>query len=339
MPNVSNGDIGFPEELKNLLATMVQSQQDFRSTIQQLLEQPKASSNFHSFDPAVEIWQDYKERFDIHCKAFAKSSQKSQYFLSCQSQVVFKQLQAMASNKDKKLETLEWSSLEKFMAEIYDPKKFVVKERFTFWSSMGRNSGESIQQLADRARRLAATCNFSNIKNPLDASLTLWFICSLKSTKILTALLGKEESELTFEKAVEEAARIEATESAARAVDNSRSGKVNRVQSSQPPQQQSRNPSSNNKQQMDKAPCNSCGKTGHFRSKCQHRDATCNYCKKKGHIEAACRIKASGTRIGTINLISDNNDKVLERFLVEGKFWITFELDSGSPVNFLSKTE
>ena len=25
MPNVSNGDIGFPEELKNLLATMVQS--------------------------------------------------------------------------------------------------------------------------------------------------------------------------------------------------------------------------------------------------------------------------------------------------------------------------
>ena len=225
------------------------------------------------------------------------------------------------------------------MAEIYDPKKFVVKERFTFWSSMGRNSGESIQQLADRARRLAATCNFSNIKNPLDASLTLWFICSLKSTKILTALLGKEEAELTFEKAVEEAARIEATESAARAVDNSRSGKVNRVQSSQPPQQQSRNPSSNNKQQMDKAPCNSCGKTGHFRSKCQHRDATCNYCKKKGHIEEACRIKASGTRIGTINLISDNNDKVLERFLVEGKFWITFELDSGSPVNFLSKTE
>ncbi|VEN57211.1 unnamed protein product [Callosobruchus maculatus] len=34
--------------------------------------------------------------------------------------------------------------------------------------------------------------------------------------------------------------------------------------------------------------CKTCGKTGHHRTLCRHRNQICNYCKVKGHIESYC---------------------------------------------------
>nr|CAH7762872.1 unnamed protein product [Callosobruchus chinensis] len=34
--------------------------------------------------------------------------------------------------------------------------------------------------------------------------------------------------------------------------------------------------------------CKTCGKTGHHRALCRHRNQICNYCKVKGHIESYC---------------------------------------------------
>ena len=48
------------------------------------------------------------------------------------------------------------------------PKKFVIRERFKFWSDMQRKPGETIHELAARIRQDAATCDFTSIRNPQD---------------------------------------------------------------------------------------------------------------------------------------------------------------------------
>ena len=42
--------------------------------------------------------------------------------------------------------------------------------------------GETIQELAANIRQAAATCDFANIKNPLDEALQTRFICSINNT-------------------------------------------------------------------------------------------------------------------------------------------------------------
>ena len=49
--------------------------------------------------------------------------------------------------------------------------RYVVRERFKFWSEMRRKPGETIQELAARIRQDAVTCDFPRIKDPLDEAL------------------------------------------------------------------------------------------------------------------------------------------------------------------------
>jgi len=76
--------------------------------------------------------------------------------------------------------------VETYMKQHFDPKRFIVRERFKFWSEMQRNPGESVLELAVRIRQAAATCDFSAIQDPLDE--TLRFICSNNNEAVLKAL-------------------------------------------------------------------------------------------------------------------------------------------------------
>ena len=63
------------------------------------------------------------------------------------------------------------------MKEQFDPKLFIVCERFKFWSDMQRKPGETLQELAAGIRQDAATCDFPLIKDPQDETLRQRFIC------------------------------------------------------------------------------------------------------------------------------------------------------------------
>ena len=56
--------------------------------------------------------------------------------------------------------------LTEFMAEQFDPKLFVIRERYKFWSDLKRKPGETITQLAARIRQDASTGEFSAIDPP-----------------------------------------------------------------------------------------------------------------------------------------------------------------------------
>jgi len=75
------------------------------------------------------------------------------------------------------------------MKQQFDPKRFIVRERFKFWSEMQRKPGESILELAARIRQAAASCDFSAIQDPLDEALRTHFICSINNEAVWKAYL------------------------------------------------------------------------------------------------------------------------------------------------------
>ena len=76
---------------------------------------------------------------------------------------------------------LTLKKMEEYMEEQFHPTRFIVRERFKFWSQMDRKPGETALQLAARIRQDAATCDFGNTKDPLDEALRTRFICSVNN--------------------------------------------------------------------------------------------------------------------------------------------------------------
>ena len=100
------------------------------------------------------------------------------------------------------------TEIETYMKYQFDPKRFVVREHFKFWSEMQRKPGESVLELAARIRQAAATCGFTAIKDPLDEAQHTHFICSINNEAVLKALF-KVKNKLTFSRAVEIAVKTE----------------------------------------------------------------------------------------------------------------------------------
>ena len=101
------------------------------------------------------------------------------------------------------------NEIQQYVMNQFHPKRFVVRERFRYWSDMKRKPGETVQELAARIRQAAATCDFANIENPLDEALRTRFICSINNEAVLKALFKINDDELNFEKAVQVATETE----------------------------------------------------------------------------------------------------------------------------------
>ena len=161
---------------------------------------------FTSFDPSSELWPDYLSRFNTFLAANAvPESRQPQIFLTNQTVTIYRQLSTLASQllPPVDINKLTMAKISDFMKAEYDPKRFVVRERFKFWSDMSRKPGETLQELATRIRQDAATCDFSSITNSQDEALRQRFICSVNNEAVLKALFRIKDDELTFAKAIQ----------------------------------------------------------------------------------------------------------------------------------------
>ena len=143
---------------------------------------PTPMASFQPFDSTSELWTDYLARFRTFVTANSiPDNKQAQIFLTNQSNSVYKMLSNLAAQQQpvKSIHELTMNDIQTFMAEQFDPKRFVVRERFKFWSDMKRKPGETIPELASRIRQDAATCDFQSIKDPLDEALRTKFICSV----------------------------------------------------------------------------------------------------------------------------------------------------------------
>ena len=191
---------------------LVVSQQQLSTASTASSSTASATPNFQAFDSASELWTDYLSRFTTFIAAHSVSDDKlAQVFLTNQSSSIYKLLSNLASQdtSPKSVNDLSMDVIKQCMKQQFDPKRFVVRERFRFWSDMKRKPGESTLELSACIRQAAATCDFPSINDPLDEALRTRFICSVNNEAVLKALFKVGADELTFTRAVEIATEVE----------------------------------------------------------------------------------------------------------------------------------
>jgi len=239
---------------------------------------------FAAFDSTTELWPDYWSRFCTFTMANSVPEQrKAQVFLTNQTAAVYKQLANVASQQSppKDINELAMEEILQFMKEQFDPKLFLVRERFKFWSDMQRKPGETLQELAARIRQDAATCDFKSITDPQDEALRQRFICSVNNEAVLKSLFKVRDEDLTFARAVEIALETEeAAKVAKETVYGSKHKPVYKVQSQNKVFRKNQQSSSS-----EKVKCYRCGKP-HKATNCPYKEVKCHFCEMniKGHL-------------------------------------------------------
>ena len=302
---------------------------------------------FSAFDSGTELWTDYWARFKTFVEANSVPEEKKAYvFLTNQSSVTYKLLTNLASQQtpSKDVNELRMAEIAEYMMEQFHPKRFIVRERFKFWSNINRKPGETIQELVSRIRQDAVTCDFPSIQDPLDEAMRTRFICSVSNEAVLKALFKVKDDQLTFVKAIEVAIETEDAAKVAKETVHGQSStyEINRVQSKRKAR------SSPAKFQSSTGECIRCGRRGHSPKDCRFKNSTCNYCDKIGHLEFAClkkkrdskNLKHEQKKAGKAPQLPVNSIKVPELQLpikLDGKLTIDFEIDTGAGESFIGK--
>ena len=294
---------------------------------------PTPMASFQPFDSTSELWTDYLARFRTFVTANSiPDNKQAQIFLSNQSNSVYKMLSNLAAQQQpvKSIHELTMNDIQTFMAEQFDPKRFVVRERFKFWSDMKRKPGETIPELASRIRQDAATCDFQSIKDPLDEALRTKFICSVDNEAILKTLFKLKDDELKFSNAIRVAQEVEeAAKVAKETVHGQPSTSVQKVYHAK---------SKTSKTQEKKTACFRCGNSGHFSKACPHIKAICSFCKKTGHLQSVCMSRLRDNKLvkqqmKLVHKIQCSVSPIYQTIRLNDRR-IKFEIDSGASDTF-----
>ena len=291
---------------------------------------PTPMASFQPFDSTSELWTDYLARFRTFVTANSVPDNKqAQIFLTNQSNSVYKMLSNLAAQQQpvKSIHELTMNDIQTFMAEQFDPKRFVVRERFKFWSDMKRKPGETIPELASRIRQDAATCDFQSIKDPLDEALQTKFICSVDNEAVLKTLFKLKDDELKFSNAIRVAQEVEeAAKVAKETVHGQPSTSVQKVYHTK---------SKTSKTQEKKTACFRCGNSGHFSKACPHIKAICSFCKKTGHLQSVCMSRLRDNKLvkQLVHKVQCSVSPIYQTIRLNDHR-IKFEIDSGASDTF-----
>ena len=281
---------------------------------------PTPMASFQPFDSTSELWTDYLARFRTFVTANSiRDNKQAQIFLTNQSNSVYKMLSNLAAQQQpmKSIHELTMNDIQTFMAEQFDPKRFVVRERFKFWSDMKRKPGETIPELASRIRQDAATCDFQSIKDPLDEALRTKFICSVDNEAVLKTLFKLKDDELKFSNAIRVAKET---------VHGQPSTSVQKVYHAK---------SKTSKTQEKKTACFRCGNSGHFSKACPHIKAICSFCKKTGHLQSVCMSRLRNNKLvkQLVHKVQCSVSPIYQTIRLNDHR-IKFEIDSGASDTF-----
>ena len=311
--------------------TMLQEQ---LKTLQSSLNNPRENvptpmASFQPFDSTSELWTDYLARFRTFVTANSiPDNKQAQIFLTNQSNSVYKMLSNLAAQQQpvKSIHELTMNDIQTFMAEQFDPKRFVVRERFKFWSDIKRKPGETIPELASRIRQDAATCDFQSIKDPLDEALRTKFICSVDNEAVLKTLFKLKDDELKFSNAIRVAQEVEeAAKVAKETVHGQPSTSVQKVYHAK---------SKTSKTQEKKTACFRYGNSGHFSKACPHIKAICSFCKKTGHLQSVCMSRLRDNKlVKLVHKVQCSVSLIYQTIRLNDRR-IKFEIDSGASDTF-----
>lgn len=291
-------------------------------------EMTSAWPTFGPFNSTEELWSDYWSRFLTFCMAHCiPDARRPAVFLTNQSPAIYKMLANLASQQQPTsidINELSLQQMHDYMEEQFHPTRFVVRERFKFWSQMDRKPAETVLQLAARIRQDAATCDFGSTTDPLDEAMRTRFICSIQNEAALKALFKIKNEDLTFARAIETAQEIE------------EAAKVAKETVCMPA---TVHPVKQTKQK----PCYRCGKQSHTATECRHKDTECDYCSKKGHLEKVClkkkRDSTPDDKVGHVHTNQATPSDVLTHSLCLNGRTVRFAVDTGTGDSFLGNED
>ncbi len=313
------------------------------------------NTKFCEFDPTSELWTDYWSRYLTFTRANSIPAEKmAEIFLTNQSSAIFKLLTNIASQQDppRDVNSLSMEEIQQQMMDHYNPKRFVVRERYRFWTHTERRPGENAHELAARIRQEAATCDFSSIKDPLDEAMRTRFVCSINNEATIKALFKVKDDELTFNRAIEIAAEVEEAAKVAKETLGTAHTEVFKL--GQKPKKPARNykpkpaAASNPRPRHDQVrlpqkrnthstnrECYRCN-GAHDKDACRFKDAVCDFCGIKGHIQKACR-KKKRQHVKHVTRVKWNQARPLLQTCYLQNTAVNFEVDTGSRDCFISQ--
>ena len=232
--------------------------------------------SFAEFDPTLEDWNSYSERFEFFLEAGGIQDPAIQLstFLSSVGPSTYKLIQNLCCPKPPKAMT--YKEIKQLLQSHFRPKPSVAVERFKFHSTI-RQPSESATSFIGRLHELSEFCKFTNLDQIRDR-----LVYEINNSKTQTLLLTESSNKLTFKRAQElPAESAEAAEKSIHYVTSTTStSHVNALS-------QRWKPSCNPKLQSQSLPViqNCCYRCGgkHHHSRCQFKDYiyTCHYCLKK----------------------------------------------------------
>lgn len=240
------------------------------------------------FDKSKEDWTQYAERMDHFFAAneITDAAKKKSVFLAVIGPTTYTLLRNLVSPARPGDKT--FAELVAALKEHFNPTPSETVQRSKFHSRV-RKQGESVAEFVAELRSLAEFCNFGTTLNDM---LRDRIVCGINSSKIQQRLLA--EKDLTLDKAVDLAQGMETATKNVKELAQAGAGvgeaaaagaDINQVTHRHVPKPQRGGAPSYG----FKGTCYCCGKSGHKREECRHKNAVCHGCHKKGHLKSVCR--------------------------------------------------
>ncbi|XP_062542480.1 uncharacterized protein LOC134210451 [Armigeres subalbatus] len=270
-------------------------------------------------------WPLYEERLKRFFVAYQiddkDDKRKSAFLLTAVSMEVYqivKNLTFPALPENKK-----FSELCDLLKQRFTPTLVVFRERAKFFEAR-QGEGESIVEWSTRLKKLAANCEFGDQLNPFLLNI---FVTGMRRGPIFERLC-EEEATSTLENLLKIAMKRESTMQQREVLE------VHKIQVHE-----------QKKKYKNEAKCYACGQGDHDFKKCQYKSYICRNCDNKGHLAKVCpsrdkkqsrekhSLKVNHLRINKLDV-----PPPVEIQVVVNKHPVNFEVDTGSPVNAISKS-
>ena len=221
-----------------------------------------------SFDPTVEDWRSYVERFLHYCEAndITSPERKRAVLLSVCGAKTYQVIRNLTSPIEPGEKPL--NEIIDLVTKHYSPKPSIIVQHFRF-NSCSRDKGESIATFIATLRQLSEFCEYGDT---LEDMLRDRLVCGVNDERIQRRLLS--EPNLTFTTALQLAQAIESADKDSR-----------NLKTSQPPtgvvhyNKSTKHTSTKPKRYI----CTRCG-GNHLVPNCRFKSVECRVCKKVGHI-------------------------------------------------------
>ena len=187
----------------------------------------------------------------------------------------------------------------------FSPKKNIEYEVYVFRKEK-QVIGETLDTYHTRLRRLAATCDFTDI----DREIKTQIVQNCSSCRLRRRAL--RDADFSLSAMLAEGRAIELSEKQATDIENIREAEVNiaskRFQKTTTQRSQFKKATSNSTVNRENSTCYCCGgKYPHPQNKpCAAKGKICNYCQKSGHFAKVCKAKMHNNSMQT-NCVTNTN--------------------------------